>query len=244
VIEQPDKLIFESEGRFFEGEPEDYLEGNKVPRRYRNPFLAQAMAELNMIDTMGWGIHQMHTGQARRYFPLPDYDLSDANAVKLTLHGALVDEAYSRLLIQKTDLPLADVFALDRVQKKLPIDDAVASRLRSAGLIEGRKPKYHVSAVVAQATAKKADYIRMRGQDDVFYAKLLTDYLEKFGQANRKEINQLLLPKLSDALDETQKVNKINNLLTNLRRKGVIENRGVDSAPRWCLAEKNAEKKE
>ena len=49
--------------------------------------------------------------------PLPDYDLSDANAVKLTLHGALVDEAYSRLLIQKTDLPLADILALDRVQK-------------------------------------------------------------------------------------------------------------------------------
>ena len=210
VVERNDRLIFESEGAFFEGQPGDYIGGHKTPRRYRNPCLTQAMAELNMIDTMGYGIHEMHVGQARRYFPLPDYDLSDANAVKLTLHGALVDEAYSRLLIQKTDLPLADVFALDRVQKKLPIDDAVASRLRSAGLIEGRKPKYHVSAVVAQATAKKADYIRMRGQDDVFYAKLLTDYLEKFGQANRKEINQLLLPKLSDALDETQKVNKIN----------------------------------
>lgn len=83
----------------------------------------------------------------------------------------------------------------------------------------------------------------MRAQDDVFYAKLLTDYLEKFGHANRQEINKLLLPKLSDALDEQQKINKINNLLTKLRRKGIIENKGVDSAPLWCLAEKNAEKK-
>ncbi len=244
VTERNDRLIFESEGSFFEGQPADYIGGHKTPRRYRNPFLTQAMAELNMIDTMGYGIHEMHVGQARRYFPLPDYDLSDPNAVKLTLHGALVDEAYSRLLIQKTDLPLADVFALDRVQKKLAIDDAVASRLRSAGLIEGRKPKYHVSAAVAQATSNKADYIRMRAQDDVFYAKLLTDYLEKFGQATRKEINVLLLPKLSEALDEHQKINKINNLLTNLRRKGIIKNQGVDSAPRWSLAEKNAEKKE
>jgi ATP-dependent DNA helicase RecG len=39
------------------------MEGNKIPRRYRNPFLAQAMAELNMIDTMGYGIHEMHLGR-------------------------------------------------------------------------------------------------------------------------------------------------------------------------------------
>lgn len=243
VTEQPDRLIFESEGEFFEGQPADYIGGHKTPKRYRNPFLAQAMAELNMIDTMGYGIHEMHVGQARRYFPMPDYDLSEPQAVKMTLHGALVDAAYSRLLIQKTDLPLADVFALDRVQKKLPIDDAVAHRLRLAGLIEGRKPKYHVSAAVAKVTATKADYIRMRAQDDVFYAKLLTDYLEKFGQATRQEINQLLLPKLSEALDDQQKINKINNLLTKLRRRGIIENQGADKAPKWCLAEQIAEKK-
>ena len=56
VIEQPDRLVFENEGMFFEGQPGDYLEGNRVPRKYRNPFLAQAMAELNMIDTMGFGM--------------------------------------------------------------------------------------------------------------------------------------------------------------------------------------------
>ncbi len=76
VVERPDCLIFENDGLFFEGEPSDYLEGNRVPRRYRNPFLAQAMAELNMIDTMGYGIHDMYARQARRYFPMPDYDLS------------------------------------------------------------------------------------------------------------------------------------------------------------------------
>ena len=238
VTELPDRLIFENEGSFFDGQPADYATGHKIPRRYRNPFLTQAMAELNMIDIMGYGIHEMHVGQARRYFPMPDYDLNEPQAVKMTLYGAVVDVAYSRLLIQNTDLPLGDILALDRVQKKLPIDDAVANRLRLAGLIEGRKPKYHVSAAIAKVTAKKADYIRMRAQDDIFYAKLLLDFLEKFGHATRQEVNQLLLPKLSDALDERQKSNKINNLLTKLRRKGVIENQGVDSAPRWCLAEK------
>lgn len=238
VIERPDRLIFENEGNFFEGLPDDYLEGNKIPRRYRNPFLAQAMAELNMIDTMGYGIHDMHARQARRYFPMPDYDLSEVGAVRLTIYGSVVDPAYSRLLIQKTDLPLADVLALDRVQKKLPIPDDAITRLKRMKLIEGRKPKFHVSAAVAEATASKADYIRTRALDDEFYVKLLTDYLEKFDEATRKEINGFLLDKLSDALTHDQKIIKINNLLTKLRRRGAIFNAGVDSAPRWRLAEK------
>lgn len=238
VVEQPDKLIFESEGSFFEGEPEDYLEGNKVPRRYRNPFLAQAMAELNMIDTMGYGIHDMHARQARRYFPMPDYDLSEAGAVRLTIYGSVVDPAYSRLLIQKTDLPLVDVLALDRVQKKLPVPDAAAARLRKAGLIEGRKPNLFVSASVAKATASLEDYLRTRGQDDAFYLKLITDYLAMKGEASRADINKLLLDKLSEALSEKQKAIKVSSLLTKLRRKGTIVNVGSDTASCWKLVGK------
>ncbi len=237
VVEQSDRLVFDNEGSFFEGEPGDYLEGHRVPKRYRNPFLTQAMAELNMIDTMGYGIHDMYSRQARRYLPLPDYDLSGPGAVRLTIHGGVVDSAYSRLLIQKTDLSLVDVLALDRIQKNLPIADDAVTRLRRLGLIEGRKPNFHVSASVAGATASKAEYIRTRAQDDEFYAKLLRDYLEKFGQANRSDINALLLDKLSDALTYKQKYNKVSNLLTKLRRQGVIVNKGSDTAPRWCLAE-------
>jgi len=235
VTEQPDRLIFENEGGFFEGQPDEYIQGDKTPRRYRNPFLTQAMAELNMIDTMGYGIHLIYRGQAQRYFPLPDYDLNQPNAVKMTLYGGVVDPSYSRLLIHKTDLSLVDVLALDRVQKKLPIPDEAASRLRKAGLIEGRKPNLHVSAVIADATASKADYIRTRAQDDEFYAKLISDYLERFGKADRDEINTLLIDKLSDALNEEQKSKKIGNLLTKLRRSGRISNTGSRSQPVWGI---------
>ncbi|WP_429886294.1 RNA-binding domain-containing protein [Geoalkalibacter halelectricus] len=235
VVEQPDRLIFENEGGFFEGKPEDYVTGDKTPRRYRNAFLAQAMAELNMIDTMGYGIYAMHIGQARRYFPMPDYDLSESTAVRMTIHGRVVDPAYSRLLIQKTDLPLDRILALDRVQKRLPISDEMIRRLRRDGLIEGRKPNLHVSASVAKATASKVEYIRTRAQDDDFYCKLITDYLKKFGSASREEIDKLLLDKLSDALDEVQKKKKIANLLTKLRRNKVIRNCGSRFQPRWEL---------
>lgn len=237
VTELPDRLTFENEGSFFEGQPDEYIGGNKTPLRYRNPFLTQAMSELNMIDTMGFGIHAIYKGQVQRYFPLPDYDLSSPNAVRMVLYGGVVDPAYSRLLIQKTDLALADVLALDRVQKRLAIPDEAASSLRRAGLIEGRKPNYRVSATIAKATASVEDYIRTRGQDDAFYFKLITDYLKLKGEASRADFNKLLLDKLSDALDEPQKLRKVSRLLTRLRQQGTIENRGSDTAPRWQLTE-------
>lgn len=237
VIEQADKLVFENEGNFFEGTPDDYVLGDKMPRRYRNAFLVEAMVSLNMIDKMGFGIHDMHRNQAKRYLPLPDYDLAESNVVRMTIYGGVVDPTYTQMLMQKTNLDFLDVLALDRVQKKLPLHDEAIARLRRAKLIEGRKPNFHVSAVVAKATSGKADYIRTRTQDDTFYAKLITDYLSKFGKASRTEIDTLLRSKLSDVLDEDQKENKIGNLLTNLRRAGRIRNAGSRKAPQWELAE-------
>ena len=242
VTEFPDRLVFENEGAFFEGEPGDYIIGSRTPRRYRNPFLASAMVELNMIDALGRGIRSIHVEQARRFFPMPDYDLEEAGAVKLTIHGRVIDPAYSRLLIQKTDLPLDKILALDRVQKKLPISSDMAKRLRRDKLIEGRKPNFHVSANVAAITSQKADYIRTRAQDDEFYAKLVTDYLKRFGKASRAELDNLLINKMSEILDQEQKKTKVANLLTKLRRAEVIENIGSKKVPEWVLTEKKQNK--
>ena len=82
----------------------------------------------------------------------------------------------------------------------------------------------------------KADYIRTRAQDDAFYAKLVLDYLAQFGATKRQEIDKLLWEKLSDALDDEQKRNKISNLLSNMRRAGRIQNTGARKAPSWVVA--------
>ena len=76
VTERVDRLIFENAGGFFEGTAEDYFTGERTPSRYRNPWLAQAMVQLGMIDTMGYGIHAMTLAQRKRFFPLPDYSKS------------------------------------------------------------------------------------------------------------------------------------------------------------------------
>lgn len=236
VTEMLDRLVLENSGNFFEGQPEDYVLGLKTPRKYRNPFLMQAMTRLNMIDTLGYGIHRMYVRQARRFFPLPDYDVSEPGTVRLTIPGAIVDPAYSQALIANTDLPLEDVLALDRVQKRLPIDDNAVRRLRRAKLIEGRRPGLHVSSRVAAATDDQASYLRARALDDEHHKQLILDFLQRFGSASRHDIDQLLAGKLSELLDEDQQSNKVGNLLSALREEGKIVNAGSRKAPHWILS--------
>lgn len=237
VRELPDRLIFENEGSFFDGEPDQYVPGIKRPRRYRNAFLAQAMAELNMIDTLGYGIHQMNRAQAARYLPLPTYDLKEPDSVRLTVFGGVVDPKYTAVLLAHTDLAFEDVLVLDRIQKQLPIPDDALSRLRRKKLVEGRRPHLRVTAHIAEASDTKADYIRTRAQDDAHYTKLVSDYLEQFGAGTRRELNHLLWDKLSDVLTDEQKGHKVSNLLSKMRRSGVIENSGSRARPRWTLTQ-------
>lgn len=236
VTEYIDKITMENAGEFFEGKPADYIEGNRTPRKYRNTCLSQAMTELNMVDSMGIGISQIYKTQARRYFPLPDYLLSE-DSVSLTIYGKIVDPAYTRLLIQKTDLPLSDILALDRIQKGLPIEDTkIIQHLRRANLIEGRKPHFHISAAVARLSPpeSRVRYVRMKGQPSSFYEGQILDLL-RLKAAPRNEIESLLLDQLSTALSTEQKKRKIGNLLLSLKRKGKVQCQGVGKASIWKL---------
>lgn len=237
VQEHDDRIVFINEGSFIEGQPDDYIFEERQPRVYRNPALVEAMTQLNMIDHLGSGIPLIHRSQRTRFLPMPDYDLeSEPNAVKLTIHGAVIDEHYTDLLMASTDMPLEDVLALDRVQKHLPISANAAVRLRRAKLIEGRKPHLHVSANVAAITRRKADYIRTRAQDDAHYARLVVDYLTQYPGASRKEIDELLSKYLPEVLDAKQQRTKVTNLLGRMRKDGTIRNAGTQQRPRWELA--------
>lgn len=92
-----------------------------------------------------------------------------------------------------------------------------------------------LQSLFADLTSSRAEYIRTRAQDDAHYEKLIIDYLAKFGSASREEVDQLLKGKLSDGLSDDQKSNKVHNLLSGLRKKGRIVNRGSRRVPSWEL---------
>ena len=224
VIERVGELEFQNAGEFFDGSPQDYVFGQRMPRRYRNRFLAEAMATLRMIDTMGFGIREvMFKGQANRYLPLPDYDLSEKGHVKLRIQGRFLDENYSRALLTHVNLSWEDILTLDAIQKGQSPDEEHVQALRRQGLVEGRRPRLHVATEVAAATGSEAEYIRHRAFDDRYFCDLILDYLKTFGEGQRADFDRLLEGKISDLLTGKQKEIKIKNLLQRLKREGKIE---------------------
>ena len=110
--------------------------------------------------------------------------------------------------------------------------------LRKEKLIEGRAPNVYVASHIAKITGDKAQYIKDRGLDDLHYEKMVLGLIEKFGPAKREDIDVLLLDKLPGVLSLVQKKNRIGNLLTKLRKGGLIINAGSRTAPRWEIIKK------
>jgi len=237
VTEKINKLIFENAGFFFEGKAEDYFLGEKTPKHYRNKWLVEAMVNLNMIDTMGYGIFKMIKSQKARYFPLPDYSKSTNNEVVLEIYGHSIDENYSKLLIEKKDdLSITEVILLDKLQKNLSITDDATKLLKKKGFIEGRKPNYYISAQIAEVIGQRAEYIKNRGFKDDHYKKMVIDFIKQYKTVSKEDIDKLLYDILPDVLSDDKKKNKIRNLLYAMSSKDeTIRNNGSRTKPQWIL---------
>ena len=240
VVEFPDRVLTTNVGDFLPGDVETVIRQDAPQAIYRNPFLTDAMVELNLIDTQGGGIKRMFETQRRRSFPLPDYDLTDTSRVAVTIHGRILDEHYTRLLMEGLDLDLDLVMLLDRVQKGLRIDREGHRRLKSSGLVEGRYPNLTVAGSVARATGSAGRHIRERGFEKRYYVDLVLALVREHGPVDRKEIDQALMSKLPDRLTEAQKRSRISNLLQDLRRSGQIVNQGTRSQPAWVSRERSS----
>lgn len=189
-----------------------------------------------MIDTMGYGIHAMTLAQRHRYFPLPDYGRSSAGNVVLEIFGHTLDENYSLLLLEKQDLDIPTVILLDRVQKRLPISDDAAAHLRRQGLIEGRKPNFYLSASVAESINEQAAYRRNKGMEKERLKQFVLSHLRQFQPTSRKDLANLLMPMLPDGLTDQQKLDRVRNLLAEMRaRDGTVCSEGKGPTAVWRL---------
>lgn len=236
ILEMKDKVMIINEGDFIPKTVDTLIinEGY-VPPYYRNPFLAQAMVNLNMIDTAGMGIRRSFEKLRERFFPMPDYDLSEENRVKVTIYGKILDEQYSKLLLENTELSLVEVMLLDRVQKNIVISKEQSDYLRKNKLVEGRYPNIYVSKSISEIVNEKSTYIKNSGFDDQYYKDLVLQYLDKFKSITKEDLDNLLLNKLPDSLNEEQKKRKIKYLVNEcLRNKeDIIQNIGTSRYPVW-----------
>ena len=234
VVETPNSLILSNRGSFLPGNVETVIQQDAPLEIYRNPLLAEVMVNLNMIDTQGGGIKRMFQAQRRRFFPLPDYDLSEPERVKVELQGRILDERYTRLLMANTDLDLLTIMLLDKVQKRRSITQDEHRRLKAGKWVEGRYPNVVVAAKVAAAVGEKAKHIRDRGFESRYYRDLILELIKEHQPVTREDINRLLLDKLPEVLSDEQKLSRIHNLLSSMSGTK-IQNIGSRGASRWVI---------
>lgn len=225
VNEEDDCISITNPGDFLPQKVETVLQKTYNPPFYRNQLLADAMVKFHMIDTATSGIKKVFRIQKEKYFPLPDYDLTTANQVSVTVYGKILDERYTYILFKHPELDLETVFLLDQVQKghgRMLSKEAVVL-LRKHKLVEGRVNSLYLSAEVAKTIDAGANYIKNKAFNDQYYKDMIVEYLKQYGRAQKKDFRKLLLDKLPDSLSDKQKEYKISNLLSSLKKQGVIK---------------------
>ena len=230
-----DHLVFINEGNFIPETVEKTLEEGYKPPYYRNTFLCRAMVNMYMIDTNSMGIPMMYQIQKEKCFPLPTYDLSDPNRVKVCLYGKILDKNYTQLLHANADLDLATVFLLDKVQKRDVISKESYLKLKKQGLVEGRYPLIFVSYKVANIVGQQTDYLRNKGLSNDVYKKIIINALETMEKASVVELKQVLLGTLPAVLNDKQQSKKVSNILQSMKREKIVDVEGTGHAARWYL---------
>jgi ATP-dependent DNA helicase RecG len=238
VIETSSSLTFTNLGTFIPGSVTDMIKNDVPPDIYRNYFLTNAMVNLNMIDTIGSGIKKMFSIQKSRSFPLPEYDLfnSKPEKVKVRIDGNILDENYTKYLLQNQDLDIFTVIALDKVQKGHALTEIEFKGLKKLNLVEGRRPNLFVSSQLLNSNKDKVAYIKNRAFDKKHYKKLIISYLEKYNDATRADLDALIMDKLSDALGPIQRKHFITNLLQEMRLESLVCLNGTTRWGKWVIS--------
>lgn len=235
VEEFEDYLVFINEGGFIPETIETALEPGYKPPYYRNTFLCNAMVNLYMIDSNAIGIPTMFRIQQEKFFPLPSYDLSVPNRVKVTVYGKILDKNYTQLLNSDRSLNIHTVFLLDKVQKKEMITHDQYLALKKAGLVEGRYPNIYVSYSVAEAVGQKTEYIRNSGLEDEKCKEFILKALQK-SPAKKEELMAVVGDLFPAILPPDKKRRKLSNLLRTMKVKDkTIDCTGNTKAAVWFL---------
>jgi ATP-dependent DNA helicase RecG len=226
VVEfEDDHLVFSNYGTFLPGSVEYVVLSDAPEENYRNPFLVAAMKNLDMVETQGGGIRKLFNYQRQRFFPMPEYDFSNGKC-KVTITGKILNEDFARILIKNPNLSLEDILLLDKVQKQKPITGEEYKFLKKIKFVEGRRGNIFLAYKVIEPTKDNdllAEYVSNRSFDDQYFKDLIFEYISKGSKVKRKDIDGLIIPKLSNILTPEKKKNKVTNFLSQLRMDRKIE---------------------
>lgn len=236
VNECEDSIVITNPGSFLPQTVEAVLQPTYNPPFYRNQLLADAMVKFHMIDTATSGIKKVYRIQKEKFFPLPDYNLSNVNQVAVTVYGKILDEKYTQLLYKNNEsLDLETVFLLDKIQKHVQITKEQAVRLKKRELVEGRYPNIYVSFKVASMVGKKAEYVHNKGLDENICRQLILEALKNAPTTQHELLEVLDVGALPGHLSTEQKSRKLSNILQKMKKEGLVKPTGSRRYAVWSL---------
>jgi ATP-dependent DNA helicase RecG len=204
----------------------------------RNRRLAEAFARCGLIERAGQGMDLMFERSVLQSKPWPDFTGTASHEVRLMLQGTVTNPAFIRFLEkvgQETMASFAthDLLVLDCLQREAHLPEHLKSRLRplvEAGVVEfagrGRGTRYFLSRRLYEHLGDKGGYSRVRGLDRGTNKALLLKHISDNDSTGTK-LEELLqvLPALSR--------HQVQTLVRELKRDGLIINRGATNAARW-----------
>jgi len=183
--------------------------------RSRNPLLADIVKRIGLAERTGRGIDRIYEGMLRYGRPAPDYGMSDAASVVLTLPRSDADVDFLQMILRHEEqtgsaMPIDSLIILSRLrserrlttadlvadtQKSEQATRAVLEKLVEAGLVDahgaGRGRTYTLSAKVYRRAGQKAAYVRQAGFDPIQQEQMVLAYIDKHGSIKRGDVMDL-----------------------------------------------------
>lgn len=235
LVENPGFLYYANGGSFIPGTLENALETQGPQRFFRNTCLCRAMVHFNMIDTVSRGIKKMFTNQMERRFPMPDYEIdNEKKEVAVRIYGNTINERYTKLLKENSNLTLHDCISLDAIQKGHRINEEIAQDLLRRGLIEGEAPNYTISLGVAKASKQLPVYTKVKGLEKTKMKQMVIQLLENAGKdgARREIIYEYIKDVLPSNKNTEQQLRFLGRLLIEMNEENLIHRVGL----KWIVS--------
>ena len=200
--------------------PGGLLEGITVsnlltaPPRARNPCLADAFKRAGLVERTGGGVNRAFLSQLMVGRPVPDYGRTNGNSVVVRLRAGPADRELAGYVAEARragqEFSLEDLLVLHEVRTERRIASARASelfevgereardvlnRLADRGLLEARGRTrgrtYHLAASLYRRFGELAQYVRVRGFDQVQQEQMVLTFVDRHGSIARCEAADL-----------------------------------------------------
>ncbi len=219
-----------------------------TPPRARNPALADAFKRAGLVERTGRGVNRAFASQLALGRSAPDYSRSTHGSVVVRMRTGPADREFAGYIAEARqegqDFTLEELLALHEVRTERRITSeraaelfqvapaearVVLNRLAERGLVEARGERkgrtYHLSAALYRRLGNPADYVRVRGFEDIQHQQMVLTFVRSHGRITRSQAADLC------QLDPA----RASRLLRSLRDQGHLELVGKQKGAHYII---------